>query len=229
MKQLTTRAIVLSRTDFGEADRIITVLTPDYGKLSLMAKGVRRQKSKLAGGIELFSVSDITYLPGRGSVSTLVSARLRHHYGDIVKDLVRVQLGYELTKRLHKTTEDNPEERYFYLLDHTYSALNSRAIDTQLIAAWFQAQLLRMAGHTPNLQTDINGMQLKPDQTYRLSIEDMTLLPDEHGTIDKGVIQVLRLLFGNHTPEVIARVRGVADHVSAAAGVTHMVAGGVAS
>ena len=57
MKQLVTEVIILARTDYGEADRILTVLSPEYGKLRLLAKGVRRVKSKLAGGIELFSVS----------------------------------------------------------------------------------------------------------------------------------------------------------------------------
>lgn len=65
MNQIVTKGIVLSRTEFGEADRIITVLTTDHGKIRLIAKGVRRIKSKSAGGIELFSVSDITYIPGR--------------------------------------------------------------------------------------------------------------------------------------------------------------------
>ena len=63
----TTSAIILKRVDYGEADRILTLLTPDHGKLSLMAKGVRKIKSKLAGGIELFSISTITFAEGRGS------------------------------------------------------------------------------------------------------------------------------------------------------------------
>ena len=46
------RAIVLRRTNYGEADRILQLLTPK-GKRSVMAKGVRRERSKLAGGIEL--------------------------------------------------------------------------------------------------------------------------------------------------------------------------------
>ena len=41
MKQLVSQAVVLSRTDYGEADRILTLLTPDQGKLRLLAKGVR--------------------------------------------------------------------------------------------------------------------------------------------------------------------------------------------
>ena len=54
-----TQAIVLRRTNYGEADRILKVITPQ-GQRSIMAKGVRREKSKLAGGIELFAISDMT-------------------------------------------------------------------------------------------------------------------------------------------------------------------------
>ena len=60
-KQITTPAIILSRTNFNEVDRIVNFLGPK-GQFSCMVKGARRPKSKLAGGIELFSVSQITYL-----------------------------------------------------------------------------------------------------------------------------------------------------------------------
>src|SRR4051812_43718179 len=102
MKQILTSGIVLKRTNYGEADRIITFLTPDHGKIRLIAKGVRRVKSKLAGGIELFSVSHLTYIEGKREIGTLISTRLEKHYGDIVKDIDRVQLGYELIKLLDK-------------------------------------------------------------------------------------------------------------------------------
>ena len=48
-----TEAIILRRTNYGEADRVISLITPDRGKISGIAKGVRKPKSKLAGGLEL--------------------------------------------------------------------------------------------------------------------------------------------------------------------------------
>ncbi|MDO8591465.1 MAG: DNA repair protein RecO, partial [bacterium] len=71
MNRYVTQGIVLSRTDFGEADRILTFLTNDHGKVRAIAKGVRKSKSKLAGGIELFSISDLTLIIGRGEINTL--------------------------------------------------------------------------------------------------------------------------------------------------------------
>lgn len=50
---LRTQAIVLRRTNYGESDRILNLLTPE-GKVSVIARGVRKEKSRLAGSIELF-------------------------------------------------------------------------------------------------------------------------------------------------------------------------------
>ncbi|HPG37338.1 MAG TPA: DNA repair protein RecO, partial [Candidatus Saccharibacteria bacterium] len=138
MKQQVTDAIVLRRVNYGEADRIVTLLTPSDGKLALVARGVRRPKSKLAGGIELLSISSVTYAGGRsGGLGTLVSARLEQHFGNIVKDLARVQLGYELLQTTDKITEDQPEPEYFTLLATGLAALNMPEVPVDLIKVWF--------------------------------------------------------------------------------------------
>ena len=192
---LNTQGIVLARTNFGEADRIITVLTPDHGKLRLMAKGTRRVKSKLAGGIELFSVSEISFIAGKGDIGTLVSSRLITHYGKIVTDINRTMLGYELLKRLNKATEDSTDEEYFNLLKSALDALNGE-LNATLLELWFDAQLLKMSGHQPNLNTDITGTKLAPDQHYNLDIEAMTFTMAEPGAYQATHIKLLRLVFG---------------------------------
>lgn len=217
MNNLQTRGIILSRTDYGEADRILTVLTPDHGKLRLMARGVRRQKSKLAGGIELFSVSDLTFIRGRGEIGTLISSRLSRYYDRIVTDITRVQLGYELIKILNKATEDEPEPEYFTMLEHTFEALNDRGISQDLIRAWFSSQLLRLAGHSPNLKTDTGGQKLDQDSTYGFDAEAMAFMTGSRGTFTADHIKTLRLLFSVHTPEDISKVVGLDESLGAVA------------
>lgn len=209
MKQINTRGIILSRTDFGEADRILTLLTPDHGKLRLMAKGVRRVKSKLAGGIELFSVSDIGFIQGRGDIGTLTTTRLIKHYGHIVQDVSRTMLGYDLIKILHKSTEDEPEENYFELLEQAFTALDDTAIDANLVQTWFRAQLLKLAGHMPNLQTEPGGHKLLADRQYEFSFDDMAFFqrPDGHFTSDD--IKFMRVLFSGNEPHTIQKISGV--------------------
>lgn len=209
MNSLQTRGIILSRTDYGEADRIITVLTPDHGKLRLMARGVRKPKSKLAGGIELFSVSDITFIRGRGEIGTLISSRLVKYYDQIVHQIERTQLGYELIKTLNKATEDEPESEYFQLLEETLKALNDPNISPMLIRAWFSAQLLRLGGHTPNLKTDTHDQKLDPEQTYNFDAEAMAFAPHEKGRFQADHIKTLRLLFSGHVPDQIAQVKNL--------------------
>jgi len=213
VNQQTTVGMVLTRVDYGEADRIITLLTPHDGKLRLMAKGVRRVKSKLAGGIELFSVADITYIRGRGDIGTLVSARLRTHYGHIVEHIERTMLGYELIKRLNKATEDEPEPEYFELLAQTFYALNESAIDVALLELWFSAQLLRLGGHTPNLQTEPDGTKLAADKTYEFSFDDSAFVSRAGAPYTADHIKFLRLVFSGNEPAVLAKVSGAAQLV----------------
>lgn len=208
MNQLVTTAIILRRTDFGEADRILTLLTPDQGKLRLMAKGVRRPKSKLAGGIELFSVSKISYIKGRGEIGTLVSAQLNTHYGEIVKDINRTMLGYDLIKRLDKTTEDVTESDYFELLQQAFVALNMPATAIDLIRMWFAVQLLRLGGHMPNLLTDMSGNKLDSSARYVFVYDDMTMAARDNGPYTADHIKFLRLAFGGAQPKLLQQVQG---------------------
>lgn len=215
MNQCTTTAIILSRTDYGEADRILTLLTPDYGKLRLVAKGVRRVKSKLAGGIELFSVSHITFIKGRGDMGTLASTRLQKHYAHIVGDLERTMLGYELIKLLHKTTEDEPEPAYFELLQQAFVALDDTAVALPLIRTWFSMQLLRLAGHEPNLQTDTAGQALDVGKIYNFQFDDMAFTPSLSGQFTANHIKFLRLNLAGNTPAALQKVQGSAALVEA--------------
>ncbi len=211
MKQIVTTGIVLARTDYGEADRILTMLTPDQGKLRLMAKGVRRIKSKLAGGIELFSVSNVTYIKGRSDMGTLISSRLIKYHDTIVKDINRTMLGYDLIKLLNKATEDEPEPDYFELLQQAFEALDEPAIDLPLIRLWFTMQLLRIAGHSPNLQSDTAGNKLAADQTYNFSFDDMSFAStgnaDRAGHFSANQIKFLRLGFAGHQPKALAHIQ----------------------
>jgi DNA repair protein RecO (recombination protein O) len=221
MNQLNTTAIILSRIDYGEADRIITLLTPGHGKLRLMAKGVRRIKSKLAGGVELFSVSDITYIKGRGEIGTLVSTRLLKHYGTIINDIERVQLGYELIKLLNKITEDETDASYFNLLESGFEALDDTTVDTTLIRTWFRAQLLAEGGFSPNLSTTSDGRSLDAQKRYGFSYDNSAFIESTSGIYAADHIKFLRLLFSSNKPRTLQQVQGFDELLSVCTLLTH--------
>lgn len=204
--QIVTTGIVLTRTDFQEADRILTMITPDQGKVRLMAKGVRRQRSKLAGGIELFSVSQITLLPRRGEIQTLISSRLEVHFGNIVKDINRTMLGYELLKRMNRITEDAAGPEYFELLRHALAGLNDPDIHADLVELWFGMQLLRITGHAPNLRTDTEGQKLEIDSQYLFEFDQMAFRQQTDGPYNANHVKLLRLAYSVEEPSTLKQV-----------------------
>ena len=209
MKRQNTLAVVLKRIEYGEADRIVTVLTPDFGKVHLMVKGARRQKSKLAEGIELLSVSEITFIVGKGELRQLVSGRLIKHYASIVRDIDKTMYAYEVLKLINRTTEDEADSEYYDLLVTTLEALNNDDIDLNLVRVWFSLHLLQLAGHSPNLTTDNNGKKLEPGNSYGFEISDMQF--QGNGSYSTNHIKLLRLCISFDSPESLQKVAKISD------------------
>lgn len=210
-EQVVTTGIVLSRNDFQEADRLLTILTPDHGKIKTIAKGVRRPNSKLAGGIELFSISNITFLRGRGDFATLVSTRLLTHYGNIVKDINRTMLGYDLLKRMNRLTEEAAGEEYYKLLEATLAGLNDLELTAELVELWFTMQLLFTTGHGPNLRTDSGGNKLSADERYLFDFDAMAFRIQAKGPYGANHIKLMRLGAGTEEPIVLKQVKCAED------------------
>jgi DNA repair protein RecO len=208
MNQVVAKAIVLKRLDFQEAARIVTFLTRGHGKITLIAKGVRRSKSKLASGIELFSISDITYIPAKKDIGTLVSARLETHFGNIVTDINRTMFAYEALKKIHKITEDEVDEEYFALLAGTMQALDSAQIPQVVTEVWFYVRLLQLTGHGINSHGDNKGSTLVAGQNYLFSYDDMAFYQHPDGSFDDKHIKVMRLA-STHSPQALSKVGGV--------------------
>jgi DNA repair protein RecO (recombination protein O) len=214
LKPILTTGIILSRSDFQEADRILSILTPDQGKIKVIAKGVRRPRSKIAGGIELFSISDITILRGRGDFSTLVSARMKSHFPHIVKDINRTMLGYEVLKRINRVTEDAPGEEYFNLLAATLGGLDDLELPIEQVELWFTMQLLHITGHAPNLLTDSEGNKLEAAQQYLFDFDSMSFREQKAGPYSANHIRLLRLGYGAKEPSVMKQVTGSDEYSS---------------
>lgn len=213
MNRFTTSGIILARTNFGEADRILTFLTPNHGKVRAIAKGVRKQKSKLAGGIELFSVSHLTLLVGRSEINTLMSTRLDKHYANIVKQLPRSDAAYEMIRLSNKATEDQPEAGYFNLLKQGFESLDDLSLEPAITQLWFEMQLLKLAGHSPNLHSDSRGTKLASSLSYNFHHEQMHFVAEaaQHGAFSANHIKFLRVGFAAAGPKILGRVNGATE------------------
>lgn len=210
MSSLTTKAIVLSRVNYGEADRIMQVLTPDNGKVGVIAKSVRREKSKLAGGIELLAVCDLVLHQGKGELAIVTGARLDTFYGHILEDYDRLQFAYYVLRDVSKAAEALSEPAFFELTRQALVSLNDMTIDRRITELWYRLQMAILLGVGVNLATDENGMKLVEDATYRYDVDHNAFVYDERGQFTSDHIKFLRVSSAQ-PPHVIAQIKDAAD------------------
>lgn len=212
MKTIRTQAIVLRRTNYGEADRIVQLLTPD-GRRSVMARGVRKEKSKLAGGIELFAVSDVVIGEGKGDLGILTSAKLEQFYRHILKDYDRLQFGYLAIKLVTRASDTVDEPEWFDLLQEVLAGLDVLTVPLPLIQTWFYVRYAALLGHELNLDLDIAGNPLKADLLYRYDIGEQGLRVATNGEITGEHIKLLRLI-STRSLNVLVQIGGVSELLS---------------
>jgi recombinational DNA repair protein (RecF pathway) len=209
MRTVRTRAIVLRRTNYSEADRILQLLTPE-GRRSVMAKGVRREKSKLAGGIELFAISDVVVGEGKGELGILTSAQLVIFYRHILEDYDRLQFGYRAIKFVGKASEAVDEPEWFDLLSEVLAALDTLTIPLELIETWFLLRYAGLLGRDLNLELDIDGAPLSSELRYRYDSAEEGLRALTSGEITSQHIKLLRLI-ATRSLRVLVQIGGIKE------------------
>jgi DNA repair protein RecO (recombination protein O) len=110
-----TEAIVLRRIDFGEADRLLTVFTPERGKLKLIAKGARKPSSRKSGHVELFSCGQLLVAVGR-ELDIITQAETIEPFLLLREDLLRTTYAYYVAELADAFTAERDENQPLYEL-----------------------------------------------------------------------------------------------------------------
>lgn len=215
-----THAVVLRRRDFRDADRILTVFTPNYGKLELIAKGVRKTTSRKAGHLELFSHSALLVAQGRTwDIVTEVAGV--ESYPSIRTDLDKIGQANYISELVDCFSESGDENLPLWdLLVLTLQALDELASgqDGRLLQHWFEMNLLSLAGFQPQLFECLNcDIELEPVTNFISLTEGGILCPAcgqgrrDLETIEADVLKVLRFL--QSRPWQIVRQVAVRPHI----------------
>lgn len=202
-----TQGLVLTRTNYGEADRIVTLLTRHFGKVRVLAKGVRKERSKLAGGVELFGVSEIGFVYGRGELATLTSARLIKHYSSFLNNLSKIDFAYGALKLVNKFTTDDAGEEYFVLTQQLFMALDEPRLSLDALSVWWAIQFSNISGHAINLETVAGGSAFGNNQSYTFDAERGGFVLQDGGTLTPNHVKFMRLAL-LHGPLKLVNVQG---------------------
>lgn len=149
-----TRALLLRSLDYGEADRILTFFTEVHGKVAVLARGARRSRKRFGGALEPFSLLEVEFVAGRGSLGRLTDARLQQGYLGLLGSLPAMQSAGRALDALRRLTPDHqPEPEVFAEALALVAALDGSAAQdlSEQWRAGFVVQLLARLGFWPNL------------------------------------------------------------------------------
>lgn len=183
MATYKTTGLVIGRTNLGEADRIITIMTDDRGKLRAVARGVKKIKSRLAGHIEPFSRVELMLAEGR-SLDVITSAQLLWYPHSLTQDFAKLSRAFMIAAMLDRLTEEHlSQPELLASAQETLDGLET-GVDPALAELYFKLRLLAILGYQPQLEHCAVCHSSDQALSWRLS-------PERGGLVDSGCSSVL--------------------------------------
>jgi len=170
-------AILISHTDYGEADRLLVLFTREMGKLRAIAKGVRKARSRKAGHLEPFTCS--TLMLAKGASFWIVSqAETVDAFLLVREDLVKTgQAAYvvELLERFTSEEESNPA--LYRLVKETLGRI-AKEDDPFFALNYYQFRFLELVGFRPELFHCVQcRVEIQPEDQYFFALQGGVLCP----------------------------------------------------
>ncbi|MCL2085836.1 DNA repair protein RecO [Candidatus Saccharibacteria bacterium] len=174
-------AIVMGGTNYGEADRIMKVLLETGEQISVMAKSIRRSKSKLAGGAQILATNylEIHFSRSKNS-SILVGARMQESFSHILSDFERLETAYAMIKKVKKRG-DMINPKFFDILRQSLQGLNDKSISSVLTRTWFLVNFDLLIGEISDLYYGTDGKKLEPDVKYNWDVDEKGFIATHGG------------------------------------------------
>ncbi len=145
----TSEGIILARKNFGEADRILWVYSKSHGRVALIAKGIRRPKSRKRGHLEIFAKVNFQATKSH-SLDLMLEAEVIDAYPEIRKSLKKVSLAYYICEVIGKIThEQEPNVELYDLILENLEKLKSTKRLKELRLEFIH-NLLILTGYWPH-------------------------------------------------------------------------------
>ncbi len=199
-----TQGFVLKKTDLREADQVFDIFTKDFGKLEILGRAIRKIKSKLRSGADLFYLSEVEFIQGK-TYKTLTDAITIEKFKNIRNDLEKLKAAYKIAEVADSLIKGQErDEQIWNLLDEVFEKLNNYSLLTtsySLIYYYFVWNLLSILGYQIDLYNCvICRKNLIPLKLYFSSEEGGIICAacfdktNERIDISSEVIKILRLL-----------------------------------
>ena len=189
-RSFRTQAIILRRQDYGEADRLLTLFTPEYGKLRVIAKGVSKPAGRKTGHVELFTRAAMLISRGR-EIHVINQVEMLEPFLPIHEDLERGAYANYVVEVLDHFTEFEEQNTSLYnLLDAALGWLSLPRVDLRLAARFYELHLLSLVGFQPSLFNCAVGQEEIEAQDQYFSMADGGLVCPDHARVSSQMIPV---------------------------------------
>lgn len=215
MASKNIEGIILSRTSFGEADRILTVFSKDDGKTKILAKGSRKIKSKLAPHIEPFSVGNYFVVEGK-SFYILTGAEATEQNEAIMGDLEIYKDACYVSELLSMTLfEDIPNPKLYRIAKEVFLNLPKYdPAEREMILRFFEYKLLESAGYLPNFHLCVKcGKKLSEEDSYEGNFEGVKCKDCGVGEkkVSKTFVKIIRF-FQENELDAVLKLKGIGEY-----------------
>ena len=161
---LTIQGLVLRVTDYNDRDSLLTLLTADYGRITVKARGLRRKNSPLTAPCQLLALGEFTLFEYKGSYS-INEAHCVALFQGLRKDLQKLSLGTYFAQVAELLSqEDMPNPELLSLTLNCLYALSDMEVSEQQIKAVFELRCSCLAGYTPDLSGCVRCGNPYPDR-----------------------------------------------------------------
>ena len=188
MANTKINGIVISENNMGDYDKMLTILTPNYGKISCVAKGARRQQSALLAGTQLFCFAEYLMYKGTNTYHINSCETIEIFY-NLRTDLDKLKYAIHINKIILDITEENENcYRILQLYLNTLYIISETDKDLELVLSIFKMRLLTILGFTPRVMQCTNCKE--KENLTKFSIRDNGFKCETCGRQDKSAIDM---------------------------------------
>ena len=185
---IKTKGIVISQSNMGDNDKMVTILTPDMGKIGCAAKGAKRQKSALMAGTQFLSFSDFIIYKGVSSYNINSCDPIEIFY-NIRLDIEKLEYATRVCRITSDVTAENEGSyKILQLVLNTIYMISETEKDLDFIMSIFKLRLLSIIGFRPQIEKCVICGE-KEKLTY-FSLKDNALKCAACGKQDKSAIEI---------------------------------------
>lgn len=198
MGLIKTKGIVIGVANSSDNDKVLTILTPDLGKISVFCKGAKKSKSALLNSTEYLAFSELIIYKSTNDNYSINSAEVIEVFYNLRTDIDKLNYASTISKIIYDVTQENePAVQILQLFLNTLFVLSETEKDLDLIFCIFQIRLLALIGFLPNVAKCVNcGASMTENMNdFYFSIKDDGVKCEICQRLDKGIIHLSKTAF----------------------------------